>query len=52
MIALLPGLQEDVDKGLDHVVKLKKPRLLELVKYHFKDDWFCNLGLTWPLYGQ
>ena len=35
---MLPGLKEDVDKGLAHVVKLKKPRLLDLVKYHFKDD--------------
>ena len=37
MKALLPGLQEGVEKGLDHVVKLKRPRLLDLVKYHIKD---------------
>jgi hypothetical protein len=33
--ALLPGLKEDVDEGLAHLVKLNNPRLLDLLKYHF-----------------
>ena len=35
--SLLPSLKEDAEKGLEHVIKLKKPRLYDLLNYHFKD---------------
>lgn len=35
---VLPGLQEEYSKGIDHVVGLTKPRLVEFVRYFFQES--------------
>jgi hypothetical protein len=36
--SIMPLLQVDVDKGLPHLVKLPKARLLDLLKYFYEDN--------------
>ncbi len=40
---LLPGLTDDVDKGMDHVLSLKNDRLKQILKYFFDEKGLSSL---------